>query len=106
VNRLRRGMKVEISSKSFHASEKLIDFTDDKISKIIKAYPGISSVLVVLILKKNCREKARVCKISLAIGPAQIVVERNTDSFEASVLEVVNIISRNLARAKQMRELT
>ncbi|MFZ6013084.1 MAG: HPF/RaiA family ribosome-associated protein, partial [Bacteroidota bacterium] len=85
-------MKAEISSKSFHASEKLIDFTQHKIGLLTGSCKGITSVVVVLILKKNKIVRPCMCRITLNVGPDQIIAERDAESFESSVLKAVDTV--------------
>lgn len=96
-------MKAEISFKYFYPSEKLIDFTKDKVERLVSSHPDISAVDVVLVFSKDRKERPRRCKICVTVQSRDIVVERNADTFEASILEVAGVVARELQRFTQTR---
>ncbi|MCF0177834.1 MAG: ribosome-associated translation inhibitor RaiA [Bacteroidales bacterium] len=94
-------MEIKVQSIKFDADQKLLDFVEKKIGKIDKFYEDIVRCEVILSLLSehdNKNVKARVL-----IPGSEIVVEKNSDTFENAIVEVAGILKEKLVSAKEKR---
>ncbi len=95
-------MEINVQSLKFDADSKLIDFVNKKFAKLSKFYDEASRMEVSLSLlsdPQNKNVKARV----IVPGADEIVVERNSSTFETAVTECAGILKDMLVQAKEKR---
>lgn len=93
-------MEIRVQSIKFNADQKLLDFTEKKLSKLSRFHEGITDVEVVMSLladhdNKNIRVHVRVP------GHGDIVVERNARTFEDAIVDCADILKEKLTRIKE-----
>lgn len=97
-------MKINIQSTSFHPSEKLIDFTNDKIQKLSQYSTRIMEAHVVLRVDKSDDRSNKVCDVRLSIPGNDLFASRQSASFEEAVLETVDVLKNQIVRWKEKME--
>lgn len=97
-------MKINIQSTSFHPSEKLIDFTNDKVQKLSQYSTRIMEARVVLKVDKSDDRSNKVCDIRLSIPGDDLFASRHAASFEEAVLETVEVMTHQLVKWKEKME--
>lgn len=97
-------MKIKIQSPSFHPSDKLIDFTNDKIEKLFQHSSRIMEASVVLKVDKSDDRSNKFCEIRLSIPGNDLFVSRQCVSFEEAVLTAVDALKQQLISWKETRQ--
>lgn len=92
-------MDIRITSVKFDADKKLIDFINNKVSKLAKFFDAIIAVDVTLNLLPNHQNKKVTMRAE--IPGNDIVVERNCETFEESVLLCIDILKEQLVKTKE-----
>lgn len=94
-------MNIEIQSLSFHASDKLTDFTHDKVSKLTQFTDQIMRADVILKIDKSDTRENKICEIKLSIPGNDLFVVKQNETFEGAVLEAVDSIKQQVVRWKE-----
>lgn len=94
-------MKINIQSPSFHANDKLIDFTNDKVSKLLQFSERILEAQVVLKINKSDSRSNKSCDIRLSIPGNDLFASRQCPSFEEAVLGSVDALKQQLIGWKE-----
>lgn len=94
-------MEIKVQSIKFNADQKLLDFIDKKLGKITKYYEDIIRTEVILSLLADPQNKN--VKVRVLIPGSEVLVERNSDTFENAIVECVGILKDELVAAKEKR---
>ena len=94
-------MDIKVQSIKFNADQKLLDYIDKKVGKISKFFDGIIRAEVNLSLLADPQNKN--VQIKAVIPGDDIVVERHADTFEAAVVDCVDVLKEQLTAAKEKR---
>ena len=94
-------MKINIQSPSFHPSDKLIDFTNDKIQKLLQYSTRIIEARILLKVDKSDDRSNKFCEIRLSIPGNDLFASRQCESFEDAVLKTVDAIKQQLITWKE-----
>ena len=94
-------MDIKVQSIKFNADQKLLDYIDKKVGKISKFFDGIIRAEVNLSLLADPQNKN--VQIKAVIPGEDIVVERHADTFEAAVVDCVDVLKELLTAAKEKR---
>lgn len=94
-------MDIKVQSIKFNADQKLLDYIDKKVGKISKFFDGIIRAEVNLSLLADPQNKN--VQIKAVIPGDDIVVERHADTFEAAVVDCVDVLKELLTAAKEKR---
>ena len=94
-------MEIRIQSIKFNADQKLLDFVEKKFSKFEKFYDAITGVDVALSLLPEHENKN--VKVQVNVPGSTIVVEKNSKTFEAAVVDCADIVKEKLVKAKEKR---
>lgn len=89
-------MKINIQSLSFHASDKLTDFTLDKVTKLRQYTDRIIEAEVVLKTEKSKTRDNKFCEIRLSIPGNDLFASRRQPTFEEAVLKTVEALKHQL----------
>ncbi len=81
-------------------SERLQDFTHEKLSKLEKKYDWVLRAEVYLKKQDGMEPKGFICNIKLSVPGPQIFAESNEESFEAAIAETVSDLERQLSKRK------
>jgi putative sigma-54 modulation protein len=94
-------MQINIQSLSFHPSDKLTDFTLDKVNKLTQYTDRISHAEVVLKTDKSDTRDNRFCEIRLSIPGNDLFASRQQPTFEEAVLKTVEALKQQLLTWKE-----
>ena len=92
-------MDIRITSVKFDADKKLIDFINNKVTKLGKFFDAIIAVDVTLSLLPDHHNKK--ASMRAEIPGNDIVVERNCETFEESVSLCVDVLKEQLVKTKE-----
>ncbi len=93
-------MKVKIQSIHFDADRKLLDFTEEKVSKLSHFYDGIIGGEVFLRLDKSSTDENKVAEIKLMIPGNDLFAKRQCRTFEEAVDTSIEALARQVKRHK------
>ena len=94
-------MEIKVQSIKFDADQKLLDFIDNKVGRIDKYYEDIVRTEVNLSLLADPQNKN--VKIIVYIPGTEIIVEKNSDTFEEAIVNCVGVLKGALVSAKEKR---
>ena len=94
-------MEVRIQSIHFDASEKLQDFIQKKVAKLEKFCDDIKKVEVSLKVVKPETAMNKEAGIKVLALNSEFFAEKVSDTFEESVDECVDALSKQLTKAKE-----
>ena len=92
-------MEIRITSVKFDADKKLIDFINNKVTKLGKFFDALIAVDVTLSLLPDHQNKKATMRAE--IPGHDIVVERNCETFEEAVLLCIDILKEQLVKTKE-----
>lgn len=94
-------MKINIQSLSFHASDKLTDFTLDKVNKLAQYTDRIIQAEVVLKVDKSETRDNKFCEVRLSIPGNDLFASKQQSTFEEAVLKTVEALKQQLLSWKE-----
>ena len=95
-------MRVHIQAVDFTASEKLIQFTEEKLAKLEQYFDRISDAEVFLRLdSKSSHIKDKVARVKINIPGKQLVAAESSKVFEQAVDLAVDSLRRQLKKIKE-----
>ena len=94
-------MKVKVSSLHFTADKKLIDFANEKVSKLEKFYDKIIDSNIVFRVDNAEDRENKLAEIKLNIPGKELFAKKQSESFEKSVDEAVEALRRQLKKHKE-----
>lgn len=99
-------MKVFVQSVNFSADKKLIDFVEKKVMGLEKFHDKIIDVEVFLKVQKTSEKENKVTELKINIPGSELIVKRETKTFEEGTAAAVDSMKRQLKKSKQKeREL-
>jgi putative sigma-54 modulation protein len=99
-------MKIKISSVHFDADQKLLDFIDVKVNKLIQFFDGIIGAEVILRLDKDQEFENKVVEIRLLIPGYDLFAKKQCKTFEEATDTAIDALKSQISkhRAKIGRE--
>jgi ribosomal subunit interface protein len=97
-------MKINIQSLPFRANTKLINFTEDKISKLGQYSDQIIQVEVMLKVGKNDVKNNKTCDIKLVIPGNDLFASKKCNSLEGAILKSSEALKQQLLTWKEKNE--
>ncbi|MBQ7213237.1 MAG: ribosome-associated translation inhibitor RaiA [Bacteroidales bacterium] len=94
-------MEIKINAVRFDIDQKLVDFVNKKVSKLDKFYDAILGVEVFLRVEKLQAEENKVAEIKVNIPGNDLFVKKQTNTFEESVSQAVDSLTRSLGKTKE-----
>lgn len=94
-------MNLQIQSIHFDADRKLINFIEDKVSKLDHFYDGIISREVFLRLEKSDATTNKIVEIKLNVPGNELYVKRQCKTFEEAIDTGVEALSRQVKKHKE-----
>jgi putative sigma-54 modulation protein len=99
-------MKVKFHSLNFTADIKLLDFIQRKVDKFHIFYDKVISIDVYLKVESSSVKQNKLSEIKLNVPGKELVVKKVSTSFEGSIDQCVEVLTRSLLRYKdKMNEL-
>lgn len=94
-------MNIKVHTLHFDADQKLIDFTQKKVEKIVKFYEGIVGAEVTFRLDKNSKDENKITEIKLEIPGNDLFAKRQCKTFEEATDEVIDALKKQLTKHKE-----
>jgi putative sigma-54 modulation protein len=94
-------MTRDIQTVGFTADQKLLDFVNEKISKLHQFFDGIVAMEVYLKLDNNSEEDNKVAEIRVFIPGSDLFVKKKGKSFEEAVDQVMDTLKRQVQKHKE-----
>jgi putative sigma-54 modulation protein len=93
-------MKIKIQSLHFDADQRLIDFTEKKIEKVIKLSDAIVGAEVTFRLDKSQNEENKIAEVRLEIPGNDLFAKKQCKTFEEATDEVIDALKKQLTKYK------
>ena len=97
-------MKIHTQAIHFSADQKLINFTEKKITKLSQFFDKIIAVDVILKLENSGQIKDKIAEIKLKIPGTVLFVKESNKTFEESVDNAINSLKKQLVKYKLRRD--
>lgn len=94
-------MKVNIQATNFNVDRKLVDFINERLSKVAKFYDKVIAVEVFLKLENNNERENKTAEIKMLVPLDELVVKKTSKSFEESTDLGADAIERLLMKYKE-----
>ena len=94
-------MKVFTQSENFNADKQLIELVEDKVSALIKFHDKIVNAEVFLKVQNTSDKENKITEIKINIPGSELIVKRETKTFEEGVNTAVDNLKRQLKRSKE-----
>ena len=94
-------MNIRIQSVHFTADQKLIDFTQAKVEKVVKLYDSIVGSEVIFKLDKSQTDENKIAEIKLEIPGYDLFAKRQCKTFEEAVDEVIDALKKQITKHKE-----
>jgi putative sigma-54 modulation protein len=93
-------MNVQIQSVKFDADQRLVEFVENKMSKLDKFFDRIVSSDVIMKVDKDHEKGNKVVTITLGLPGEELVAESRARTFEEAVDESIEAIKKQITRYK------
>lgn len=94
-------MKVFTQSVNFNADQSLIDFTSKKVESLTKYHDKIVDAEVFLKVQKTSDKENKITEVKINIPGSELMVKKETKTFEEGVNLAVDSLKRQLKRSKE-----
>lgn len=97
-------MNIQIQSIHFDADKKLLDFVEEKVSKLGKFYDGIIGCEVFLKLENSSTAENKVAEIKVQIKGNDLFVKKQCKSFEEAIDLGSEALSSQIKKYKEKQK--
>jgi putative sigma-54 modulation protein len=94
-------MKVFTQSVNFNADSELIKFVEKKVESLEKFHDKIVDAEVFLKVQNTSDKENKITEIKINIPGSELIVKRETKTFEEGVSAAVDNLKRQLKRSKE-----
>jgi putative sigma-54 modulation protein len=94
-------MKVFAQSVNFNADKELIKYAETKLSSLTKFHDKIIDVEVFLKVQKTSDKENKITEVKINIPGSELIVKRETKTFEEGINSAVDNLKRQLKRSKE-----
>jgi putative sigma-54 modulation protein len=94
-------MKVKIQSLHFDADQKLLDFIDEKVNKLVTFNSSIIDAEVTLRLENSSTSENKIAEIKLLVPGPDLFAKRQCKTFEEATDQAVEALRRQLKKSKE-----
>jgi putative sigma-54 modulation protein len=94
-------MTRDIQTVNFTADQQLLDFANDKISKLHQYFDGIVAVEVYMKLDNNREDDNKIAEIRVFIPGNDLFVKKQGKSFEEAIDQVMESLKRQVQKHKE-----
>ena len=92
-------MNIRIQSVKFDADSKLLEFVEKKVGKVEKFHDNIIDAEVTFSLLPDQLNKE--VKVKIHLPGEELIVKRNSKTFEDAVVDCVDVIKEKIVRIKE-----
>lgn len=97
-------MKVNVQTPNFTAKDELLQFVENRLSKLEQFYDKILFADVFLKVQKTSEKENKVVEVLLSIPGDEVMVKKEAKTFEEAIDEVVRTLERQLKKRKQKQK--
>ncbi|MDD7913232.1 ribosome hibernation-promoting factor, HPF/YfiA family [Polaribacter ponticola] len=94
-------MKVFTQSVNFNADNELIQFAEKKVGSLTKYHDKIVDAEVFLKVQNTSDKENKITEVKINIPGSELIVKRETKTFEEGVNSAVDNLKRQLKRSKE-----
>ena len=94
-------MKVFTQSVNFNADNELIKLVEAKVSALTKFHDKIVDAEVFLKVQKTSDKENKITEVKINIPGSELIIKRETKTFEEGVNAAVDNLKRQLKRSKE-----
>ena len=94
-------MKVFIQSVNFNSDSSLIKFIEDKVQGLSKFHDKIIDAEVFLKVQNTSDKENKISEIKINIPGSELIVKKETKSFEEGISIGVDSLKRQLKKSKE-----
>ncbi len=94
-------MKVNVQSVNFNADIKLVDFANQKLSKLEGHFNKIISADIFMKVGNTSEKENKTTEILLNIPGCELIVKKTHKTFEEGVDQCVSVLERKLKKKKE-----
>lgn len=94
-------MKVNIQTIHFDADQKLLDFVEERVNKLIQLYDGVVASEVSLKLDKSETNENKIAEIRLQISGNDLFAKKQCKSFEEAADNAIDALRKQLIKYKE-----
>ena len=94
-------MTTKIQSVHFNADKKLIDFINEKVSKLTQFHDGIIGTDVILKLEKSSDQANKTAEIKLQLSGNHLFAKKQCATFEEAVDTAVDALRTQVKKYKE-----
>ncbi|MDG1396836.1 MAG: ribosome-associated translation inhibitor RaiA [Polaribacter sp.] len=94
-------MKVFAQSVNFNADKELIKYAETKLSSLTKFHDKIIDAEVFLKVQKTSDKENKITEVKINIPGNELIVKRETKTFEEGINSAVDNLKRQLKRSKE-----
>lgn len=98
-------MKVQTEAVQFKADYRLIEFIEQKLSKLDHLFDRIIDANVVLKLENTGQVRDKIAEIRLYVPGDVLIAKTTSKTFEASIDSALEVLKRQLKRYKEKLRL-
>lgn len=98
-------MKVNMQSVNFNVDQKLVSFTNQKLSKLESHFSKIISANVFMKVDNTSSKENKVTEILLSIPGGELVVKKTYKTFEEGVDQCLTSLERQLLKRKEKQKI-
>ena len=94
-------MKVNVQSVNFNVDQKLVVFIQEKLDKLEQFYDKIIFADVFLKAQHTSEKENKITEVLLSISGDELMVKKNTKTFEEGIDECERALQRQLIKKKE-----
>ena len=94
-------MKIRVQSIHFNADQKLLQFIQEKVDKLLHFYEHIIEGEVFLKLDKSSDLQNKIVQIKIQIPGNDLITKRQCQTFEEATDQCVEALSKQIKRHKE-----
>jgi putative sigma-54 modulation protein len=94
-------MKVDVHAVNFTVDRKLVDFVQDRMSKLEKYYDKVVSSDVYLKVEKTSDKENKIVEMKIIVPGDDFLVKKQCKTFEEAVEHAAESIERLLVKRKE-----
>jgi putative sigma-54 modulation protein len=93
-------MQLTIQSIHFDADQKLLDFIEEKTTKLNTLHPSIHKIEISLRLEKNINHENKIAEYTVKIPGTELFAKKQCKSFEEAVDNCIDALKKQVERIK------
>ncbi|WP_159950837.1 ribosome hibernation-promoting factor, HPF/YfiA family [Polaribacter septentrionalilitoris] len=94
-------MKVFTQSVNFNADKELVEYSENKVSSLTKFHDKIVDAEVFLKVQNTSDKENKITEVKINIPGSELIVKRQTKTFEEGLNSAVDNLKRQLKRSKE-----